>query len=394
VAADESDARRPGGDADRPRGDNVQSAIEWFTADRSSTRQAIEHSDGPIAPGGLLDSARFDVQVNRLLDGETAEPAQALVHAQAEWLIRWMPSDHNPLSLDSAQQAGRAWGILITSGTEALPDEDVLTEVAARTGISRRAADEIRSQARSTSDAYTRADLLMPYDGATEEVQEVLIGDWNQLAACGPELPEAAERAQEVLELLTARVTGADEHDWMDAAAQHAAQVYASVIRAQPLLASVAAVIPSRDQLDAADDQARLVELARQGHLTTAATAAARARAVQEWADRDGADAPDRTRTVEAAAPATRTLLHLNQTLATLDPGGGLSLFTGLDRQRVAQVVEAIGQLSARVRTVLRPTSTLPATTGGHPTPRRPQHQQHPPAPGHNPGGSTPRATP
>ncbi|MEU5193735.1 hypothetical protein AB0G86_06675 [Streptomyces scabiei] len=387
MAADGSDARRPG--ADRPRGDNVRNAIEWFTTDRSRIRQAIEYPDGPIEPGVLLDSARFDVQVNRLLDGETAEQAQALIHAQAEWLIRWMPSDHNPLSLDSAQQAGRAWGILITSDTEALPDEDVLTEVAARTGISRRAADEIRNQARSTSAAYNRADLLIPYDDAPEDV---LIGDWNRLAACGPELPEAAERAQDVLELLTARVSGADDHDWMEAAAQHAAQVYASVIRAQPLLASVAAVIPSRSLPNTEADQARLVELAQQGHLTTAATAAARARAVQEWASPDGAATPDRTRTVEAAAPGTRTLRDLNETLATLDPAQGPAGFTALDPQRVAQVVKAIGQLSARMSTVLRTASTFPAASREQPTPQRPQHQQ--PPPGQSPGGGTPRAAP
>ncbi|MER5372580.1 hypothetical protein [Streptomyces sp. NPDC002553] len=391
MAADESDAQGPGGDAARPSEDTIQNAIEWFSSDRSRTRQAIEHPDGPLAPGQLLDSARFDVQVNRLLDGETAEQAKDLVRAQAEWLIRWMPRDHQPLSLDSAQQAGRAWGILITSDTDALPDQDVLTEVAARTGISRRAADEIRNQARRTSAAYNRANLLSPYDGAPEEV---LISDWNQLAACGPELPEAAQRAQDVLELFTARVTGAEEHDWMHAAAQHAAQVYASVIRAQPLLATVAAVIPSQNQPDSADDQARLVELAQQGHLTTAATAAARARAVQEWAGQDSEAAPDRTRTVEAAAPGTRTLLHLNQTLAALDPGHGPSMFPPLDPQRIAQVVEAIGQLSTRMSTVLRPADTLPATTGEHPTPQRPQHQQHPPTPGQSPGGGTPRAMP
>ncbi|OEJ23002.1 hypothetical protein AR457_38025 [Streptomyces agglomeratus] len=380
MAADEPGPRRP-------RGDNVQNAIEWFTTDHSRTRQTIEHPAGPIAPGQLLDSARFDVQVNQLLDRQAAEQAQALIHAQAEWLIRRMPSEHNHLSLDSAQQAGRAWGILITADTEALPDQDVLTEVAARTGISGRAADEIRSQARSTSAAYNRADLLIPYDDAKEEV---LIGDWNRLAACGPELPEAAERAQDVLELLTARVTGADDHDWMDAAAQHAAQVYASVIHAQPLLASVAAVIPTREQPDASADQARLVELDQQGHLTTAATAAARARAVQEWADLRSAAEPDRTRTVEAAAPGTRTLLQLNETLAALDPVHGQSAFTALDPQRVAQVVEAIGQLSARMSNVLRTASTLPAARGEQYT----QQRQHPPTPGQSPGGSTPRATP
>lgn len=94
-----------------------------------------------------------------------------------------MPGDHQPRSLDSAQQAGRAWGVLITSDTEILPDQDVLTEVAARTGISMRAAHDIRGQALKTSATYNRADLLIPYDDAPEEV---LIADWNRLAVCGP----------------------------------------------------------------------------------------------------------------------------------------------------------------------------------------------------------------
>ncbi|MEU9761841.1 hypothetical protein AB0D98_19260 [Streptomyces sp. NPDC047987] len=390
MAADEPGAGLPGGDAAQQPGDNVHNAIEWFTEDRSNTRQIIERPDGPIDAGRLFGLARFDVQVNRLLNGQPAEQAQALVRAQAEWLIRWMPSDHQPLSLDSAQQAGRAWGVLITSDTETLPEQDVLTEVAARTGISMRAAHDIRSQALKTSAAYNRADLLIPYDDAPEEV---LIADWNRLAACGPELPEAAERAQDVLELLTARVAGTEDHGWMDAAAQHAAQVYASVIRAQPLLASAAAVIPNRTHPDAEADQARLVELAQQGHLATAATAAARARAVQDWATPDSTATPDRTRTVEAAAPGTRTLLVLNQTLATLDPAQGPSAFTALDPQRVAQVVEAIGQLSAKMTTVLRTASSRPAASREQPTPQRPQHQQAP-DPGQSPGGAGPRATP
>lgn len=384
MAADEPDGPRPGGRSARPVGEVVQTAIDWFTTDRSHTRP---DPDGAVAPGQLLGSARFEIQVSRLLTGAPAEQAQALVHAQADWLISRMPRDHSPLSLDSAQQAGRAWGILITPDTEALPDQDVLTEVAARTGISGRTADEIRNQAYQTSAAYNRADLLFPYDNAPDEV---LIRDWNRLAACGPELPDAATRAQDVLELLTARITGTEEHDWMAAAAQHAAQVYASIVHAQPLLASAASVLPSRGQPDAEGDQARLVELNQQGHLAAAATAAARARAVQEWADPDGTAAPDRTRTVEAAAPGTRTLLRLNETLATLDPGPGPTAFTALDPQRVAQIVEAIGQLSAKMSTVMRTTNTAGATTGEQPAPQRRQHQ-HPPNPGQSPGGSTPR---
>ncbi|MFF8431039.1 hypothetical protein ACF07Y_39080 [Streptomyces sp. NPDC016566] len=329
--------------------------------------------------------------MNRLLDEETAGQAQALVTAQADWLIRWMPRDHNPPSLDSAQQAGRAWGILIALDIEGLPDQHVLAEVAARTGISRRASNEIHSQALKTSAAYSRADLLFEYDHAPDEV---LISDWNRLAACGPELPDASSRAQDVLELLTARVTGAQDHDWMDATAQQAAQVYASVIRAQPLLASVAEVIPNPGQPDAAEEQARLVELAQQGHLSAAATAAARARAVQQWADGDGEAAPDRTRTVEAAAPGTRTLLHLNEALANLAPGSGLSVIDAMDPQRVAQVVNAIGQLSTTMRTILGTTKSFPDTAGEHHNPQRPQNQQHPPTLGQGPGGSAPKATP
>ncbi|MER6432080.1 hypothetical protein ABT272_30795 [Streptomyces sp900105245] len=384
MAADDPDARRPAGDT-------VRAAINWFSTDRSPTRQTIEQPDGPIAPGRLLDSARFDIQVNHLLGGETAGQAQALVSAQAQWLIRWMPRDHHPPSLDSAQQAGRAWGILIASDIEGLPDQDVLADVAARTGITRRAANEIHSQALRTSAAYNRADLLVEYDHAPDEV---LIRDWNQLAACGPELPEAASRAQDVLELLTARVTGADDHDWMDATVQQAAQVYASVIRAQPLLASVATVIPDPGHPDTAEEQARLVELVQQGPLSAAATAAARARAVQEWADGDAEAEPDRTRTVEAAAPGTRTLLRLNEALAKLAHGTGLSAFAAMDPQRVGQVVNAIGQLSTRMRTILGTAKSSPDTAGEHQDPQRPQHQQHPPTPGQSLGGNTPRATP
>ncbi|MFI5864593.1 hypothetical protein [Streptomyces sp. NPDC051546] len=390
MAADEPHGPGPGGDPARPPRDDVHDATAWFSKDQSRTRQVIDHPDGGRAPGQLLKSARFDVQVNQLLDGHSAEQAQALIHAQADWLIRQMPSDHGTLSLDSAQQAGRAWGILITADTETLPDQDVLTEVSTRTKISMRATEEIRNQAWRTSAAYNRADLLIPYDNAPDEV---LITDWNRLAACGPELPEAAERAQDVLELLTARVTGTEDHTWMDAAAQHAAQVYASVVRAQPLLASAAAVIPSRSDPNAQGDQARLVELAEQGHLARAATAAARAWAVQDWADPAGTAAPDRIRTVEAGAPGIRTLLHLNQTLAAFGPADGPSALTTLDPQRVAQVVEAIGQLSTKMSSALRTVGTHPGTHPGQPTAPRPQHQ-HPPTPGQSPGGSAPRAGP
>ncbi|WP_225637428.1 hypothetical protein [Streptomyces solaniscabiei] len=381
--ADEPEASRPGEDAAQLH-DDVQNAIDWFSTDRSHTRQAIEHPAGAISPGHLLGLARFGVQFTQMLNGSVTDQAQDLVQAQADWLIHRMPSDHTPLSLDSAQQAGRAWGILIATDTEVLPDHHVLNEVADRTGISRRAAAEIRTQAHRTHAAYNRADLLIPYDDASDDV---LINDWNRLVACGPELPEAAERAKDVLELLTARITGADDHEWMEAAAQHAAQVYSSIIRAQPLLAPVATVMPRRNQLDASAEQARLVQLDQQGRLTAAATAAARARAVQEWAGPPNAADADRTRTVEAAAPATRTLLQLNSTLAAIAPVLKESVFTVPDPQRVAQVVEAIGKLSTRVSTTLRSTENTAMT--GRPSTTQPQ--QHPPTPG---GGNARRAAP
>lgn len=384
MAADEPDARRPGGDADPPQRTNVQNAIEWFSTDHSRTRQVIDHPEGPIKPGRLLYLAQTELQGNQLLDG-TADQARALVRAQAAWLIRRMPSDHDPLSLDSAQQAGRAWAILITAGTNVLPDQNVLTEVAVQTRISVRVADAIRELARITHDAFNRADLLFPYDDAKDKV---LVDDWNRLAACGPELPEAAKPAQDILYLLTARVTGTDDHGWMNAAAQHAAQVYASVMSAQPLLADLAALIPHHGGPDIAADQARLVENAEQSHLSTAATAAARAQAVKEWADLNGTAEPDRTRIVEAAVPGMRTLGRLNRTLAALDPVHGQATLIALDPDRIAQIAEAIGQLSRRMRAALR-TSSLPATMEQHRTPQRPQHQQ-PPTPRQNPGGATP----
>ncbi|MGW5326993.1 hypothetical protein [Streptomyces sp. NPDC004014] len=58
--------------------------------------------------------------------------------------------------------------------------------------------------------------------------------------------------------------------------------------------------------------------------------------------------------TAEAAAPGTRTLLELNETLTTLDPAQGPSAFTALEPQRVAKVVEAFEQSSAKMSTVLR----------------------------------------
>jgi hypothetical protein len=92
---------------------------------------------------------------------------------------------------------------------------------------------------------------------------------------------------------------------------------------------------------------------------------------------------------VEAAAPATRTLLHLNSTLAALDPVLEESVFTVPDPQRVAQIVEAIGKLSAGMSTTLRRTETMPTT-------RRPSNTElhQPPTPGQHAGENTPKAAP
>ncbi|WP_327411241.1 hypothetical protein OG458_41635 (plasmid) [Streptomyces sp. NBC_01281] len=393
MPGDESNLDRNDGAA-QPRS-TIQRAIDWFATDRSPTRQTIPHHDGPITPDQLLGQARFDIQVNSMLSGQATTQAQQLVRAQADWLIQHMPSDHNPPSLDSAQQAGRAWGILITTGSGTQPEQDVLTEVAAQTGISPRVAQEIREQARSTDAAYNRADRLAPYDDAADEL---LIGDWNTLVACGPDLPEASERAREVLDLLTARMSSAEEHAWMGPAAQQAAQIHASVIRAQPLLASIATTIPRSNQSGVAEGLERLIDLDKQGHLTAAATAAARARAVQEWAEPGAAAAgtttpgADRTRILDAAAPAVRTLRHLNTTLAALHPLLGQSHLSAFDPQGIERIVVAIGELSARVTSTLRPKNSRATTR--HPEPTHRHHQQQLPEPGPSSGGPSPRATP
>ncbi|MET8102913.1 hypothetical protein ABZV29_41920 [Streptomyces sp. NPDC005236] len=121
MAADEPTDRRPEGEPDQPTRHNVSNAIKWFSADRSRTHQAIPHSNGPITPGRLLDWARFDIQLNQLLDEKGAKQSHALIRAQAEWLIRWMPMNHNPPALDSAQQAGRAWGFWSPRAPKSFP---------------------------------------------------------------------------------------------------------------------------------------------------------------------------------------------------------------------------------------------------------------------------------
>lgn len=386
MAGDESAPRPPSGTAGQPT-DAVAAAINWLSNDGSDTRQSIDFRGAVVAPGQLLEEARFELEVEGLLTERPADQAQDLIRAQADWLIRHLPLDHDPPSVDSAQQAGRAWGVLISADTQVLPDQDVLTEVSRSKGISLRAVEEIRTQARAVSGAYNRADLIFPYDRATDAI---LIDDWNTLVACGSELPEAAERAKDVLELLTARVAGTDDYSWMDAAAQQAAQVYFSVTLAQVLLTPVAALIPAPDQPGAGDDETRLVEAIEQGDLAAAATAAARACAVQDWVEQDGAE-PDRSRRVEAAAPGTRTLVRLEQALAALDPTHSQAPRSSVAPERLARIVEAIGRLSVQVRDAGRASSPLSANPVDRPAPQ--QHQQ-PPHPGQASGGAAPRAAP
>ncbi|MEU6070529.1 hypothetical protein ABZ864_40345 [Streptomyces sp. NPDC047082] len=382
----------PAAGADQPDG-TVERAIDWFTHDTESTRQTLDGPNGPISPGALLAAAHDKTRFDLLLPGTQENPAQALIRAQAEWLIRRMPSDHDPPDADSAQQAGRAWGALITPHDEDSPTRDVITEVARRTGMSGRSAGEIIVQARAVSAAYDRADRLTPYDHAPAQD---LVEDWHRLVACGPELPEAAAHAQDVLDLLAARLTTTG-HDWMAAAAQQAAQLYDSVIQVQPLLASMDSLIPKQDAPDADAGQQRLLELYQQGALTTAATAAARARAVQEWANRDGQPGTTRTRRLEAAGPGLRTLLGLNRALAELDAVGDPSSPTAVshaltlhtpDGEHIARIVEAIGRLAASARDLRSPAPMTSPDAGSY----RP-HQGHRP-PDMGPTRGTPRAAP
>ncbi|WP_327309797.1 hypothetical protein OG730_41680 (plasmid) [Streptomyces sp. NBC_01298] len=287
-----------------------------------------------------------------------------------------MPSDHEPPALDSALQAGRAWGILLAAATDVHPSVQVVSEVARQTRISPRAAAEIANESLKTSAAFNRADLLIPYDDAPDAQ---LVEDWNRLAACGPELPGAAERATDVLDLITARISS-DDHAWMNTAAQEAAQLYDSVTRVQPLLKELGPLIPSRGHPDAAAAQERLLALEGQGVLSAASTAAARARAIHDWARAESEPQLKRTRMVEAAAPGTRTLLALNRVLEQADPASRRDV----DPHRLAEIVQLIGQASARDRR----TPQAPAST-------RPQPSRHPQLPHHGgPGGSTPRLGP
>lgn len=91
AADDPGQGPAPGGDQPDT---TVQRAIDWFTRDTARSRQVIEGPDGPIAPGQLLASARYEAAFDSLLPGAAADHEQTLVQAQAAWLIRRMPSDH------------------------------------------------------------------------------------------------------------------------------------------------------------------------------------------------------------------------------------------------------------------------------------------------------------
>ncbi|MEU9421000.1 hypothetical protein [Streptomyces sp. NPDC048272] len=374
MASDEP-TRGEAASAEAPE-DPVQDAIDWFNRDTTNTPQDIPRDAGPIAPGNLLTEAHRQAAFDDLL-APSASRLPELVHAQATWLVRHMPRDHDPRALDSAQQAGRAWGILITAATtDVFPSQQVITEVARQTRISLRTANEIPEQALHASAAFNRADLLIPYDHAPDAV---LVEDWNRLAACGPELPRAAARAADVLDLIAARIAGND-HDWMPTSAQQAAQLYDSVTRVQPLLAELTPLVPERGQSHADAAQERLLVLEQQGVLAAAATAAARARAVQQWAQQPAEPQLMRMRTVEAAGPGTRTLLAVNRVLAQADPGYRTSALVDIDPDRLAEIIQLIGQATARVPRPQRP------------QPGKQQQGQHHQPGGHSgPGGSTPR---
>lgn len=367
-----------GSGADEPDS-TVQQAIDWFSSDTTTTLQALRYPapGARSAPGALLAAARRDAEFDRLLPGSAVDRARSLKEAQAEWLIRRLPDQERPLA-DTAQQAGRAWGILITAKTRVLPTQDVVAEVVRRTGLAHSAADEIVFQARNTSAAYNRAEQLSPYDNAPDQA---LIDDWNQLVACGAELPDAATRAREVLELLTARTTGSHDHHWMGEAAQHAAQVYDNVIAAQPLLEPLAAHVPQAGQPNAAAAQARLINYDREG-LDYAATAAARARAVQVWAERGGVPK------IMAAGPGMRTLVRLNRALLALDPSRRLTTVLDLDDHHFTEIARRLQEMSQASRLERAP------DTAGHERGRRqaPQHGHHPPQPGPGPAAGGPRS--
>lgn len=373
MASDES-PRDGAGSAETPD-DPVQDAIDWFNHDTTNTPQDIQRGAQPIAPGNLLTEAHRQAAFDDLLAPSVSRLPE-LVHAQATWLVRHMPRDHDPRALDSAQQAGRAWGILIAAATDVIPSQQVITKVARQARISLRAANEIPEQALQVSSAFNRADLLIPYDHAPDAV---LVEDWNRLAACGRELPGAAARAVDVLDLLAARIVGND-HDWMPTSAQQAAQLYDCVTGVQPLLAELRPLVPVRGQSDADAAQEGLLVLEQQGVLAAAATAAARARAVQQWAQQPAEPQLARMRTIEAAAPGARTLRAVNHVLDQADPGYRSSAFVDVDPDRLAEIVQRIGQATARVR---RPHQTQPGT--------QQRNQQHQAGGPNGAGGNTPR---
>ncbi|WP_326581735.1 hypothetical protein OIE69_44005 (plasmid) [Actinacidiphila glaucinigra] len=327
--------------------DSVDAAIRWFAADTTHTRQALDHagSTTPLAPGKLLQEARHDLHFEALLP-DSSRVAQ-LAEAQATWLINRFPRGHARVSIDSAQQAGRAWGVLIAADAGCFPGNDVLAAVIRRTGLPAHAAAEITAQARATSMAYNRADLDLRADHVHNEV---LAADWQQMAACGLELPEAADKALQLLELLGARESQQPQFRWLTPAVDRVARVLHAAARAQPLLVSLTRMLPTGNSSVEKARQAEMVKAYEMGLIELSLTAAARAHAVNEWAK----SAPGlRAHALSSAGPRMRTLLDLEHSLGCLRVavrGAGPSPRHPAEGSWVGEVAAAVDRLAVTAR--------------------------------------------
>ncbi|WP_371591225.1 hypothetical protein [Streptomyces sp. NBC_00470] len=286
-----------------------------------------------------------------------------------------MPDDHQPVALDSAQQAGRAWGVLIAADHFVLPDPDALAAVIDRDGISPTAARELRDQAELTGTALQRAHELSPYDGAPESL---LVADWRQLAACGPELPDAATAAYEVLEQLAARTVSDDDHAWMDSShARDTARLVAALAGTDPLLAPLTQLLTSPEQPYPDVRQARLREPDLRHRVMLAATAYARVHSVLTSPTRAGGHPiGDRRTAVEIAAPAVRTLQGFNAALSTLTTDQGAApAEMELDHSQLRSLVRKFTDLAEAVRSLSHGANATQRSQAG-PAEHRPG--QHP----------------
>ncbi|MET8676100.1 hypothetical protein ABZW18_00460 [Streptomyces sp. NPDC004647] len=368
-------------------GNIVQAAIRWFDSDTAPTPQVSRRGiREPRAPGTLLSTARAALELDQLRPGAghqrhgSAEEDAALVQAQVNWLIRRLPAEHHPTALDSAQQVGRAWGVLIGGATSMtgeagiLPTDQVLAAFRHSTNLTLEAAEELVFQARETAKAFNRADALAPYDHTS---QERLIVDWHRLAACGPELPDAARLAEDVLELLEARASATIQRDWMTPSEQFVADRYETLARLNTTLEPLARLLPAAPSPASTAILVQLAAPPRQDELTEAATAAARARAVADWFNRKGAAEPSRPHIVEAVVPRMRTITNLSIALDhLLHPGRP----TGPDPLASPRVTEVLRRLTALPVPEIR--LPQPPSTGRHPTPGHTDQHQHPPSTG------------